>query len=84
LWTQQLNQTPSGLGGTVSVTNSPCLANGDVTGSIAGDELTLTISAGAIDVSAEGTITGNSMSGTYVALSAGACTGDTGTFSATR
>ena len=80
----QFTATPSALTGSVSFTNSPCFATGNVSASVTGDTVSGTVSAGNIDISIQGTIIGNTMSGTYDAISAGACTGDTGTFQATR
>jgi len=42
------------------------------------------VTAGGASVTFDMTVTATQMSGTYDALSAGACTGDTGTFIATR
>jgi hypothetical protein len=70
--------------GTVSFTGSPCFESGSLAGTLDGDTLAGTISAGGIDVSITGVVTGDQLSGTYAALSAGACTGDTGTFGAAR
>jgi hypothetical protein len=51
---------------------------------LTGDSVSATVTAGAIEVNIDATLTGTEMSGTYDAVSAGACTGDTGTFSAKR
>jgi hypothetical protein len=72
------------LSGSVSFTNSPCFASGAVTGTYSGDSLNGEITAGAIAVTITGTATGDQMSGTFDAVSAGACTGDTGTFTASQ
>ncbi|HEX8791768.1 MAG TPA: hypothetical protein VF765_12520 [Polyangiaceae bacterium] len=80
----QLAQDGSSVSGTTLVENSPCLANGDVSGSVAGDQLSGAMTAGAIQITFDSTVQGTQMSGTYDAVSAGACTGDTGTFVATR
>jgi hypothetical protein len=82
--TMQLTQTATGISGTVLVSGSPCFANGDVSGSLAGDELTGSMTAGGASVTFDTTVDGSQMSGTYDAVSAGACTGDTGTLIATR
>jgi hypothetical protein len=81
-----LDLTASGgtLMGTVSFTNSPCFSTGSITGTLVQNTFTATVTAGAIDVSVAGTLVGNQMSGTYDAISAGACTGDTGTLTLTR
>ena len=80
----QLVQDGSSVSGTTLVQNSPCLANGDVSGSVAGDQLSGAMTAGGTSITFDSTIDGSQMSGTYDAVSAGACTGDTGTFVATR
>jgi hypothetical protein len=82
--TMVLAQSASGITGTVVVQGSPCLANGDVSGSLAGDELTGRMTAGGASVTFDTTVAASQMSGTYDAVVAGACTGDTGTFIATR
>ncbi len=82
--TMQLTQTATGITGTVLVSGSPCFVNGDVSGSLAGDELTGSMTAGGASVTFDTTVDGSQMSGTYDAVSAGACTGDTGTLIATR
>jgi hypothetical protein len=82
--TMQLTPGGDGLTGSISFTNSPCFSSGAVSATLDGEDVVATITAGAIDVTITATITGTQMSGTYDAVSAGACTGDTGTFSATR
>ncbi len=82
--TMQLTQTATGITGTAIVSGSPCFANGDVSGSLAGDELTGQMTAGGASVTFDTTVDGSQMSGTYDAVNAGACTGDTGTIIATR
>ena len=42
------------------------------------------VKAGAIQVNVDATLSGSSLDGTYDAQSAGACSGDTGTFSVKR
>jgi hypothetical protein len=82
--TMQLTQSAGGVTGTALVTGSPCFANGDVSGSVDGDQLTGAMTAGGASVTFDTTVTGAQMSGTYDAVSAGACTGDTGSIIATR
>jgi hypothetical protein len=82
--TMQLSAAGDGLTGTISFTNSPCFSSGAVTATLDGEEVSATVTAGGIQVTIDATITGTQMSGTYDAVSAGACTGDTGTFSATQ
>jgi hypothetical protein len=82
--TMRLTQSASGVTGTALVQGSPCFDNGDVTGSLSGDELSGAMTAGGASVTFDTTVTGSQMSGTYDAVSAGACTGDTGSITATR
>jgi hypothetical protein len=83
--TLELSQTgSSGLSGTISFTDSPCFSSGAVTATVTGDMFLATVTAGGIEVTIDGTLTGGQISGTYDAISAGACTGDTGTFSASQ
>jgi hypothetical protein len=82
--TMNLTATSDGVSGTISFTGSPCFASGAIYGTVSGGNFDGAITAGTIDVSLSGTITGSQWSGTYDALSAGACTGDTGTFTASH
>lgn len=70
--------------GEASFTTSPCSSGGALSGVVSGNDLTASLTAGSIRVDADATIAGNQMNGTYDTVSAGACTGGTGTFSATR
>jgi hypothetical protein len=79
-----LAQSGDSVVGSLTFTGSPCFANGDISGTLSGDMLSATITAGGIVVALNVTITGDALSGTYQAVSAGECTGDTGTFSANR
>jgi hypothetical protein len=79
-----LTQTGSSLKGTTSFSGSPCFSAGDVVGAIAGSDGSGGITAGGIRVDFSATIALSRMNGTYNAVSAGACTGDVGTFSAVR
>lgn len=70
--------------GSVVLTGSPCIGNGAVTGTASGDSLNGEISAGGTTVSFSATATGTQMSGTFDAVTAGSCTGDTGTFTVSQ
>jgi hypothetical protein len=72
------------VSGTLSFSGSPCFSNGDVAGSLSGDQLSASITAGRIQITIDAVVTSSQMSGTYDVVSAGACTGDNGTFTATR
>ncbi len=80
-----LNATQSGASvtGSVSFSGSPCFASGAFSGSVSGNTVRGSITAGGIRVDVALTITGNSASGTYNSVSAGNCTGDSGTISLT-
>ncbi len=82
--TLQLTQTPAGVTGTVQVAGSPCFANADVSGSIAGDSFSGTMTAGGASATFDLTVGATQMSGTYVVASGGLCTGDSGTVTASR
>jgi hypothetical protein len=80
--TLDLTDSGSSLTGNVAFTNSPCFTNGDISATLNGSNFSATVTAGGIEVTLSGTLSGGQISGTYDAVSAGACTGDTGTFSA--
>jgi hypothetical protein len=82
--TMHITETGGSLSGTVTFTNSPCFASGSIDATLDAESFSATVTAGAIDVTLQGTLTDDAMSGTYDAVSAGACTGDTGTFTARR
>jgi len=77
-----LNQNGTALEGEFAVGGSPCWSGGTVSGNVCGDTISGSLSAGGIRVDVAATVTGTQMNGTYNAVSAGACSGDTGTFSA--
>ena len=79
-----LLQTDSMVTGSVSFTGSPCFSGGAVSGEVCGDTFIGSLRAGNISVDFDVTVTGDQMNGTYDVDNAGACTGDTGTISATR
>jgi hypothetical protein len=77
-----LTQAGAAVSGSVVFTGSPCFSSGNFSGTVDGDGLSGQVTAGAIQVTIDGTVSPATMvSGTYDAVSAGACTGDTGTFS---
>jgi hypothetical protein len=80
-----LVQSGSVVEGRVSFDGSPCFSGGTISGSICGDKFVGVLFADGIDVKLSATVTGARMrGGSYNMISAGACTGDTGTFSAAR
>ncbi len=74
-------QTDATVTGELSFTGSVCFAGGEFSGVVSGRRLRGSLTAGNIRVDVDATVTGNQMNGTYAAVNAGACTGDTGTFS---
>jgi hypothetical protein len=82
--TMQLTQSGTTVTGSITVEGSPCVVNADVNGSLDGDALSGTMTFGGGHASFDTTVAATAMSGTYDAVSAGACTGDTGTLSASR
>lgn len=79
-----LMQNGSMLSGQINFTGSPCFSGGALSGVVSGSGFTGSLTAGSIRVDVDGTVTGNQMNGTYDTVNAGACTGDTGTFTASR
>jgi hypothetical protein len=70
-WTQ----TGSALSGTISVTNTPCVSEGTITGTVEGSQITFGAVEGAYSIAYEGTVSGDSMSGTYSSPSCGNAAG---------
>ncbi|MGH7284185.1 MAG: hypothetical protein ACRELY_21880 [Polyangiaceae bacterium] len=80
-----ITQDGNNLTGTASMTGSVCLENAKITGLVDGDDVHIDVTAGDTKASTHLTITGNNqIDGTYDALSAGICSGDTGTITANR
>lgn len=77
-------QSGNRVTGEVRFTGSPCFSGGQFEGTLSGRELSGSLVAGAIEVALSATVSSGSLDGTYVTVQAGACTGDTGTFTATR
>lgn len=82
--TSTLTQSGTAITGTIAFTSSVCFSSGKFSGTISGDDFVATVTAGDIRIDLNGTATNDTYSGTYRATQAGACTGDTGTFSANR
>ena len=70
-WTQ----TGSALSGTISVTASQCVSEGTITGTTDGATITFGAVQGAYSIAYEGTVSGDSMSGTYTSPSCGNAAG---------
>jgi hypothetical protein len=82
-----ITQTGNSITGSISFTGSPCFSGGPITGFVNGANITATLNAGGIQVNVAGAVSGvaqDDLNGTYNVVSAGACTGDTGTASLTR
>lgn len=79
-----MRQSGAALDGDLHFSGSPCFSGGRFAGTMNGRNFSGSVTAGSIRVDMSGTVTGNTYDGTYSAVSAGACTGDSGTFSATR
>jgi hypothetical protein len=80
----RFTQTGGSVEGELTFTGSPCFSGGLFQGSLRGRDLAGTVSAGTIRVSLTATVSSTAINGTYSALEAGACSGDTGTFSTKR
>lgn len=70
--------------GEIRFTGSPCFAGGRYEGTVTGDEVTGALRAGDIRVDMRASVVGDMLNGSYVTVSGGACTGDQGTFFASR
>ena len=79
------NLTHSGtsITGTASISNSPCISSGDVSGSVSENNITFGLVSGTDEIAYTGEFTSTTISGSYQVLS-GACAGDTGTFELTK
>ena len=75
-----LSQHGPDVTGTVSFTSSPCFNAADVMLVQAGEHVSGSATAGGIQVDLDASWVEDHLEGTYNAISAGACTGDTGTF----
>jgi hypothetical protein len=76
----ELQQSDDAVTGTVTFTGSPCFTMGGVTGTVHDSEFFGTISAGALRIDFDSTITDSSLDGTLTAIAAGGCSGSTGSF----
>jgi hypothetical protein len=63
------------LSGTITISGTPCLAGADITGKVHGKQIYFGIVSGQVEVNYTGTVSGDSMSGTY-ATSCGNAEGD--------
>ncbi len=75
-----ITQSGSSFSATVSMSGSPCLSSGSLSGTITGNNIVGAIVSGGNTINFTLTFTSTSVSGTY-SVTAGACAGDTGTIS---
>lgn len=76
----QWTQSGSSLSGTITITGTPCLTGGSISGSLAGSTLNFGVVTGQSQVSYTGTVSGDTMSGTYTT----SCGNAQGTWKATK
>lgn len=76
----QWTQSGSALSGTITITGTPCLTGGSINGSLSGSALNFGVVTGQSQVSYTGTVSGNTMSGTYTT----SCGNAQGTWKATK
>jgi hypothetical protein len=80
-----ITQNGNALSGTASMTNSTCLENAKLDGTISGDDVMIDVTSGDTKASVHLTVTApGQIDGTYDAVSAGICSGDTGIVDITR
>ncbi len=73
------------LSGTATMTNSTCLEAAKLDGTVNGDDVLINVTSGDTKASVHLTVTTpDQIDGTYDAISAGICSGDTGIVDATR
>ena len=76
------NQTGEAFTGSIQVSGSECVSNGTVSGTLTGNAISFGAVQAEETIAFDGTVDGNSMSGTYT--SGPACGNDHGTWTATR
>jgi hypothetical protein len=79
-----LIQQGATVNGQANFTGSPCLSGTTLAGLICGQNFSGQLTADGIQVSFSATVIATQMTGTYDTMSAGTCTGDSGTFSLQR
>ena len=78
-------QNGSALSGTASMTSSTCLEAAKLDGTVNGDDVLIDVTSGDTKATVHLTVTApGQIDGTYDAISAGICSGDTGIVDATR
>jgi hypothetical protein len=82
-FTMTFEPTPEGFAGTIRIFDSVCVSNGTVEGTVEGDRITFGAVQAEEEITFEGRIDGDEMSGTYDSP-APECGPDTGTWEAAR
>lgn len=81
-FTLQLTQSGSTVAGTIVAVGTPCLTNGTISGALAANQVQLGAVQGVVTITYAGTVSGNSMSGTYQASAE--CANAQGTWAASK
>lgn len=83
--TLDLNQNGSDFSGTINIGGSPCFSAGNISGIVSGNNITSgAVFTGSLRVDFDGAVVGNEMNGSYATIKGGACTGDSGTWMASK
>ena len=77
----EFTQSGVQLDGSITITNTPCITTGTITGALNGNRITFGAVKGAQNIAYTGTISGTAMSGTYAAPQ---CDNGIGVWQATR
>lgn len=77
----EFTQSGDQLNGSITITNSPCITTGTISGALDGNSITFGAVKGSQNVAYTGTISGSSMSGTYAAPQ---CDNGVGDWTATK
>jgi hypothetical protein len=80
-FTIQFTQSGSQLSGTINIQGSPCITTGTIIGTLNGGQITFGAVEGEQTIQYTGSVSGNTMSGTY---SAPQCGNATGTWTASK
>lgn len=80
-FTMQFAQTGNQISGPITIEGSTCVSQGTISGTIDGDQITFGAVKAGNSVDYTGTISGDTMSGTWASP---ACGGDSGTWEAIR
>ena len=80
-FTIQFTQTGSQLTGSIDIQGTPCITTGTISGTLSGGQITFGAVEGAQTIAYTGSVSGNTMSGTY---SAPQCDNGKGTWTATK